>query len=604
MFTDVVLDAGVRQWRLAASALYPDAKPVIDWLKLLPPGMGSKHQRAYLTKSSKEFLAALIDMPSAQRRGNLSHATVVNWWRWLRRLLAWMVERDYWTFSQLSSDAILEFLRERTVSADGKGHQLRHSGVFLVLIRWLWDLRFDYTASLRVNPSALAYELDRLFPSREKRRWKAVDESIALPLLRDAIGWLNAHGPTVTASLQKRAVLERSFVGLTNTARSKRRSKFYSALAAEPDFARMVSLVGMENAPPYYALRRAVSCTEGACLVVLLFMVGFRCRELVSMDSDAMVREVSESGEPLYSLRGVAAKKGGAARTWVASGPVVDAVEYLVNLYHDARTASGQKALLVGRRGGNPPVAGSVAKRLSTNSIGPRMLSFANSAFREDRPRLKHLHPHSARKTFARFVVLRDKRALESLAYHYGHTHRLITDGCYVGSDIELAAMVDEESRRDLAAGLTDILSTSALAGKAAKNLQGYTAAGSKKLRGRKGLQAVVERLINDGVQLAPCDWGYCVYSQALSACRGDASGPNEANRSAEVCSSCTNFAVTDKHRGWWTERAERDRDFLSREGLPAQTVAWVQKRLDGTHEILRSLNDQKRHASLQSQDK
>ena len=249
-------------------------------------------------------------------------------------------------------------------------------------------------------------------------------------------------------------------------------------------------------------------------------------------------------------------------------------------------------------------MAGGVAKRINTHSIGPRILHFANSEFRADRPKLKRLHPHSARKTFAKFVVLRDKRALESLAYHYGHTHRLITDGCYVGSDIELAQMVGEESRRDLAAGLTDILSASSIAGKAALNLQALTRTGSRKLRGRKALETVVNRLIDQGVQLAPCDWGYCVYSQSLSACRGDALGPNEANRSADVCSGCANFVVTEKHRGWWNERACRDEDFLNRTGLPAQTVAWVQKRLDDTHQVLRALNSGRLHGAPQSQSK
>ncbi|MFG6464168.1 site-specific integrase [Roseateles sp. DXS20W] len=602
MFKDVVLEAGAHHWRLAASALYPDAEPIINWRKLLPVDKGTKHQRAYLTKSSKEFLEALIDMPSAQRRGTLSHATVENWWRWLRRLVVWMVERDLWRFSQLGPEAMLEFLRERSVAADGSGERLRNGNVFVVLMRWLWDLRFDYTASLRVNPSDLMYEIDRLFPPKQRHGWKAVDEAVALPLLRDAIWWLKVHGTTLQATLRKRALLERGFVGITADARSKARTQAYRAFAAEPEFADMARDLGMEGARPYYALRRAVNCTEGACLIILLFMVGFRCRELVSMDSDAMVREDSEAGEPLYRLRGVAAKKGGEARTWVASGPVVDAVEYLVSMHVDARTFAGQKALLIGRRGGNPVVAGSAAKRISTHSIGPRMLCFANSAFRDDRPRLKHLHPHSARKTFARFVVLRDKRALESLAYHYGHTHRLITDGCYVGSDIELAQMVNEESRRDLAAGLTDILSSSVIAGKAAGNLQKFAGSGTSKLRGRKALESLVDRLIGQGVQLAPCDWGYCVYSQALSACRGDALGPNEANRSAEVCSSCANFVVTDKHRGWWTERAERDAQFLDTKGLPAQTVAWVQRRLDGTHQVLRSLNAGRLHATSQNQ--
>ena len=269
----------------------------------------------HLTKSSKQFLAALIEMPSAQRRGTLSHATVENWWRWLRRLVAWMVYRDVWRFSQLGTDDILQFLKERSVSADGSGEQLRHGAVFLVLIQWLWDLRFDYAAPLRVNPSDLRYEIERLFPPREKRRWKPVDETVALPLIRDAIDWLKKHGSTVLEAVRSRAALERSFVGLTATARAKRRTKAYKSMAIEPAFSSLSGDLDMADARPYYVLREAVSCTEGACFIVLLFMVGLRCRELVSMDCDTLIREYSESGEPLYRLRGIAAKQGGAART-------------------------------------------------------------------------------------------------------------------------------------------------------------------------------------------------------------------------------------------------------------------------------------------------
>ena len=48
MFDQIVLVAGAHHWRLAANALYPDAEPIINWLKLLPADGGTKHQRAHL----------------------------------------------------------------------------------------------------------------------------------------------------------------------------------------------------------------------------------------------------------------------------------------------------------------------------------------------------------------------------------------------------------------------------------------------------------------------------------------------------------------------------------------------------------------------------
>jgi hypothetical protein len=229
---------------------------------------------------------------------------------------------------------------------------------------------------------------------------------------------------------------------------------------------------------------------------------------------------------------------------------------------------------------------------MSTGVVAMRIKRFSGTARWNKTSEAPKLHPHSARKTFARFVVLRDKRALESLSYHFGHTHRLITDGFYVGSDIELEKMISEEGRRDLANGLEDILRSGAIGGKAGNVLSTFRRnAVSGKFRGRRALSSLVDKLIEEGIQLAPCDWGYCVYSQSLSACRGSERGPNEANRSSDICSGCANFVATERHRVWWSNRLERDAAFLCQSGIAEQSRQWVKKRMIGTEKVLRQLN-------------
>lgn len=71
--------------------------------------------------------------------------------------------------------------------------------------------------------------------------------------------------------------------------------------------------------------------------------------------------------------------------------------------------------------------------------------------------------------------------------------------------------------------------------------------------------------MIADGIKLAPCHWGYCVYVEQLSACHGDESGPNEIERSPDVCARCSNFAVTEAHRPWWEARFRADEVFLQK---------------------------------------
>jgi hypothetical protein len=198
-----------------------------------------------------------------------------------------------------------------------------------------------------------------------------------------------------------------------------------------------------------------------------------------------------------------------------------------------------------------------------------------------------------ARKTFARFVVMRDKTALQSLAYHYGHVHSSVTDGAYVGADIGLAKLIREEDRADLAEALMDLLSSGAVGGRAGKNIAQISeqASGGKALfRGKRGLDAAVGKLIDSGIRLAPCDWGYCVYSKAMSACGGDETGPNLVQRAPDVCASCANFSVTERHRPYWNERAKRDEEFLERQGLPDQTKHIVRARLARSREVLVSL--------------
>lgn len=592
MFERIVRKETPHRWFLVASPLYPDEQPIIEWHKFLPPDIGTRHQRQYLLKSAKLFVRALINMPSAKRQSTISHATVGNWVRWTKRLVSWMVRRDLWRFSQLHTSDVLEFLSECSYSLRGDKRPLSSARSYVVLFQWLWDLRHDYSASLKVNPATLTSRITDIVPPDKRFPWKALDESIALPLIRDALRWIETHGEFLRRAMTALMDTTNRCVGLTRCQVRDQVKKVYSQLDGDPGMDIARKALGKERAHSFIVVRHLLTQTEGACLIVLLFLIGFRCRELVSLNVDSILLDRSEDGEPIYRLKGVAAKSGGLGRTWVASSTVREVVEYMTILYARVREKTGQKALFLSRAGGNAPQIGRHVRRISTVSVAKRIKQFAGAPHRSASPKVFRLHPHVARKTFARFVVMRDKRALESLSYHFGHTHRMITDGCYVGADIELEKLIGEEARRDLANGLADILRSGAVAGKAARSLQTLKMRSqSGAYRGRRALQSLVDELIEKGVQLAPCDWGYCVYAQSLSACRGGSVGPNEANRSPDVCAGCSNFVVTEKHRVWWSDRLERDERFLCQAGVPEQSRQWVEKRIVGTKKILRYLN-------------
>ena len=577
------------RWYLRANDLFEGERPAIEWNNVLELGMGTKHQRAYLIKSFKGLIHALIKAPRINK-GHLSHGTVLNWVFTIQRMVRWMVERDIWRFSALTEIDLYSYIQWcRSAEKGGDVSDFTFSRK-VALLEEMWILRKTYPSGLGVNPLLLLPARPR--HTDRQSTWKSLDEVAALALIGDAIRWIDAHADYLLDVSSRIWSIDRR-VATTVDIRKKAKTELYRQLAEELNFqkiAKEVSVEGKKNTA-FLCLRRALTLTEGACVLLILFVVGLRIRELSRLNSGCLRVEHIASGEVLARIHGVAAKQDGKARSWISCEAVNKAISYLEAFYSNARKNAGVRALFITRRTGSIPAPGFKMYRAQPYVLRSRMVAFAQSPHRLGAPSVGRLHPHRARKTFARFVVLRDKRALESLAYHFGHIHREVTDGSYVGRDIELVQLLAEENRKDLASGLTDLMSAPHVGGKAGQMLATYKKNNSSKLRGKLGLQKMVEGLIEKGVHLAPCDWGYCVYSQALSACLGDANGPNRARRSADVCSTCSNFAVTERHRAWWEKRFEADETFQRQAALPSQTVQWVGRRLENTARVIRGLN-------------
>lgn len=107
---------------------------------------------------------------------------------------------------------------------------------------------------------------------------------------------------------------------------------------------------------------------------------------------------------------------------------------------------------------------------------------------------------------------------------------------------------------------------------------------------GRVSLDALVDQLIKRGIVLAPCDWGYCVYAPDVSKCHGSSAAPSEERRSPAICASCSNFAVSDRHIIWWSERYRDQEEFLKRDDLIPQARRVTEWRLKNTQYILGSI--------------
>lgn len=316
-----------------------------------------------------------------------------------------------------------------------------------------------------------------------------------------------------------------------------------------------------------------------------------RSSEVLALKVGCYCQRRHKSGGTYWYVGGVQAKSGGLDREWVVPMPVIRVLSFLENL-HSLLMGDVENDYLFALPDGNgilPPPYVNV-RRLWSSSVSDLIKHFATSSLRS-RPGLPTIHPHQARKTFARFVVLRDKSALESLAQHYGHLYTALLDGAYVGIDVELHQLLSQEMEEQIEAGLTELMTAKTLGGKAGEAFGKVRNAVLERFRGHTSISTVVKKLVSEGVVLAPCDWGYCIYAVEFSACGGTDHGPDLRAREPNVCSSCTNFVVTERHRQWWENRLKREEKFLDSPDPGEQAVEIAKRRYEKSREVLVSLN-------------
>lgn len=107
----------------------------------------------------------------------------------------------------------------------------------------------------------------------------------------------------------------------------------------------------------------------------------------------------------------------------------------------------------------------------------------------------------------------------------------------------------------------------------------------------KQDLKSYARLLVDAGLVLGVCDWGFCVYREEHSACLGNAAGPNPARREPSTCARCRNFVVSPQHRTYWLEQARRCESLLNQPALPRQTLRIVRERLNEAHALLRTLD-------------
>jgi hypothetical protein len=104
--------------------------------------------------------------------------------------------------------------------------------------------------------------------------------------------------------------------------------------------------------------------------------------------------------------------------------------------------------------------------------------------------------------------------------------------------------------------------------------------------------QSYARTLVEAGLVLGVCDYGYCVYRQEYSACRGNSAGPNPVYREPSTCARCLNFAVSTPHRPYWLDQSQRCEALLKEPALPTQTLKIAREHLEESRAVLASIDE------------
>lgn len=587
-----IVNKGSRVWLIKPHPLYTPHELRITWAQLLPPpGDESRHERAYFRESVKGYFYASI-LHTESKIGALSPGTIQLKYRRIKVLCRWMAENKIWRFSALVASDIKEFLNVRLSSArkSAKETELvtrRSISDYCEIFEELWKLREQYVAPLRVNVFEIVGVQELMAQALPCRIWPPVELTEAKKLLFWALAEMESAAQ-VEKAIEEVWLIRKKWIGWTSWAQKKECAEMLRNL----DFRHRESQSKVGDAQSV-GFQRSIRNLIGAVLLIILFFTGMRISEVLTLHTDCLVQRLHADGVNYFYLKGPGAKRRGRERLWVVPEIVVDAVLLQTRLFQRMRGLHKVHFLFLGRFETMRILTGRLKPRKLVSGVANKLMRGVILHADDDLHGLSTtFHAHRARKTFARFVVMRDKTALESLAHHYGHIYAAVLDRHYVGNDFRLDELIQAEDMDELRTGLSRMLNSTSIGGKAGENIMAVRdkIVSTSGMRGKMTLDSLVEKLIQSGLILAPCDWGYCVYARELSKCKGNASGPNPIQRAPSVCASCANFAVANHHLPWWERRYSEQSEFLNREGLPEQTRRVVFAQLEMTEKILSSV--------------
>jgi hypothetical protein len=528
--------------------------------------------------------------------------TVAGYFGYLRELMRWMDAEGFSRFAELDAAALLRFQSAIAQRTNHKGSPVERTTVqkYLDLLLYLRRYRSEVGDGLSVDPCPGQSSGSMAGVSDDNRRaWPYTPEPVAIALIQGAMDFLSS---CTVDLLRAREIYARTVAAVQRRGHTEEVWRQAAALALQR--ITLSTAKGPHTIQSAADLAQLLDVLYTACFIVIVYLVGPRASEILHLQAGC-VQPVSSpelaGDEGLAMIVGAIFKREaayhGRPHQWIAPAPAVHAVAVLEALSAPHRARSGRPELWLRTRGhyfgatewqaGCP-----LPLRVMRSSEARLLLHRCSSWF--DLPLHQgqrwRLSPHQGRKTFVRFAALRDRSALFALAQHLGHRERGITDSGYVGTDYRLNRDIDAGILEQSVSAWEHMLSTPQLGGRAGAEIL----AKRPRFRGarmKQDLKRYARMLVDSGLTLGVCDWGFCVYRQENSACLGSTTGPNALRREPSTCASCRNFAVSAQHRSYWLEQARRHEVLLNEPALPTQTLKIARERLNEALAMVRSID-------------
>lgn len=576
-------------WQMARGVSgYPDTTFHIDWAFVLPDGSRFGERRwDQLRYTAKTFIWSLHSDPPQGYRG-ISRRTLPLMMRRLREIIRWMVSERINHFADLDHDAVLRFFAFKT---SGKELSRATAQGYLHVLHAFYYQR-EKIADAPQRPPARVRDLGRGW--RNEQGWSFTPDSIAVPLVSSALRMLDGADSllAIRESAQARYDEHVRAGGKCRAARDRARAWVAQCNPGLPGVAE-----DMLSKSPTRRLDYLVARLRDACFVVIAYLIGARSSEILALETECIERHRDSDGEEVIYLVGAirkgAAGEDGVPHRWVAPEPVVKAVEVISRISAPLREKCGKRNLWLSQAPSGAALLYSIVDIVPVTYQG--IYVSLNLHYRHLLP-LQELDAerwlfgtHQGRKTFARFVGRRDRTGLAALRKHLGHINRAMTDSAYVGTDFELAELIDEQTAVETRAALEELLVAPRLGGKAGRTLVTRSPFRGRTLDG--DVDRYITRLLAESdMRLGVCDWGYCLYRRETAACFGSDAAPNPTLRTQSTCVTCANFVLSDKHRPIWEDRISRNLALLQREDLDDASRTLARARVEESERLLASL--------------